>query len=74
MFFPYNEDSSIDKLTFSILSSACLMNLFKRQRDAFGISLFSESLDIKKPKVSKKHYFQLIYELEKKLKKKEILI
>ena len=32
---------------------------------------FSESLDFhKKPKVSKKHYFQLIYELEKKLKKK----
>ena len=29
MFFPYNDDLSIDKLTFSILSSACLMNLFK---------------------------------------------
>ena len=74
MFFPYNDDSAIDKLTFSVLSSACLMNLFKRQRDAFGISLFSESLDFhKKPKVSKKHYFQLMYELEKKLKQKRDL-
>tara|TARA_Y100000589_G_scaffold91630_1_gene86255 strand:- start:24141 stop:25058 length:918 start_codon:yes stop_codon:yes gene_type:complete len=71
MFFPFNEKKSIDKLTFSILSSACLMNLFMRQRDAFGVTLFSESLDFhRNPKASKKHYFQLIYELEKKLKTK----
>tara|TARA_B100001758_G_C18031651_1_gene413356 strand:- start:28 stop:648 length:621 start_codon:yes stop_codon:yes gene_type:complete len=59
----------MDKLTFSVLSSACLMNLFRRQRDAFGMTLFSESLDFHRyPKVSKKHYFQLIYELEQKLR------
>ena len=69
MFFPFKSDSSLDKLTFSVLSAACLMNLFRRQRDAFGVTLFSESLDFHRdPKVSKKHYFQLIYELEKKLK------
>ena len=74
MFFPHNDDSTIDKLTFSILSSACLMNLFRRQRDAFGVSLFSDKLDFhKSPKVSKKHYFQLMYELEKKLKQKKNL-
>ncbi len=67
MFFPFEKESTLDKLTFSILSSACLMNLFRRQRDAFGITLFSESLDFhRSPKVSKKHYFQLIYELEKR--------
>jgi len=71
MFFPFEKESTLDKLTFSILSSACLMNLFRRQRDAFGITLFSESLDFhRSPKVSKKHYFQLIYELEKKIKEK----
>ncbi len=71
MFFPFNKKKSLDKLTFSILSSACLMNLFMRQRDAFGVTLFSESLDFHlNPKASKKHYFQLIYELEKKLKAK----
>ena len=69
MFFPFNKESKMDKLTFSVLSSACLMNLFRRQRDAFGMTLFSESLDFHRyPKVSKKHYFQLIYELEKKLR------
>ena len=71
MFFPFENESTLDKLTFSVLSSACLMNLFRRQRDAFGVSLFSDSLDFHRdPKVSKKHYFQLIYELEKKLKVK----
>ena len=71
MFFPFNKESKMDKLTFSVLSSACLMNLFRRQRDAFGMTLFSESLDFHRyPKVSKKHYFQLIYELEKKIKAK----
>tara|TARA_Y100001954_G_C15764829_1_gene581188 strand:+ start:305 stop:1222 length:918 start_codon:yes stop_codon:yes gene_type:complete len=71
MFFPFNKKNSLDKLTFSILSSACLMNLFMRQRDAFGVTMFSESLDFhRNPKVSKKHYFQLIYELENKLKTK----
>ena len=71
MFFPFKKESNLDKLTFSILSSACLMNLFRRQRDAFGVTLFSESLDFhRNPKVSKKHYFQLIYELEKKIKAK----
>ncbi len=69
MFFPFNKESKMDKLTFSVLSSACLMNLFRRQRDAFGMTLFSESLDFHRyPKVSKKHYFQLIYELEQKLR------
>ena len=71
MFFPFENESTLDKLTFSVLSSACLMNLFRRQRDAFGVSLFSDSVDFHRdPKVSKKHYFQLIYELEKKLKVK----
>ena len=70
MFFPFNKKKNeIDKFTFSILSSACLMNLFRRQKDAFGITLFSDSLELHRaPKVSKKHYFQLIYELEEKLK------
>jgi len=71
MFFPFENGKTLDKLTYSILSSACLMNLFRRQRDAFGITLFSDSLDFhREPKASKKHYFQLIYELEKKIKAK----
>ena len=74
MFFPLKKQGSeIDKFTFSVLSSACLMNLFRRQRDAFGVTLFSDEIDIHRtPKVSKKHYFQLIYELEERLKLKKL--
>ena len=43
MLFPTN--SKINKLNFSIFSAAALINLFKRQRDAVGLSLFSEELD-----------------------------
>ena len=70
MFFSFNK-KSLDKLTFSILSSACLMNLFMRQRDAFGVTLFSETLDFHRvPKTSKNTTWS-IYELENKLKEEE---
>ena len=75
MFFPFNEGNNhINKLDFSLLSSACLMNLFRRQRDAFGITLFTEKIDLHTDaRVSKKHYFRLIYELEKKINEKKKL-
>jgi uncharacterized protein (DUF58 family) len=48
MYFPYKDakKSEINKLKFSCLAAACLMNLLKRQRDAFGISLFDQTLNI----------------------------
>ena len=50
------------------------MNLFRRQRDAFGITLFTEKIDLHTDaRVSKKHYFRLIYELEKKINEKKKL-
>lgn len=59
MYFP-KEDSSkinINKLKFSCLASACLMNLLKRQRDAFGLSLFDHNLNIQTHcKSSTSHY------------------
>ena len=69
MFFPYDKTSNYNnKLDFSLFSSACLMNLFRRQRDAFGITLFSEKIDFHTDsKVTKKHYFRLVHELEKKI-------
>ena len=74
MFFPFTENSKNNKFHFSLFASACLMNLFRRQRDAFGLTLFSESVDLHTDaKVTKKHYFRLIHELEKKiLEKKEL--
>jgi len=44
MFYPQN--SNQNKIRFSILSAAAIMYLMKRQRDAFGLSIFSEKVDI----------------------------
>ena len=44
MFYP--QGSKQNKIRFSILSAAAIMYLMKRQRDAFGLSVFSEKVDI----------------------------
>ncbi len=47
MYFPESKNNkSINKLIFSSLAAASLMNLLKKQRDSFGLSLFDESLRI----------------------------
>ncbi|SFH17715.1 DUF58 domain-containing protein [Pedobacter insulae] len=43
MYFP---DDNYNKLTFSIQSTAALMYLLKKQRDAFGLSLFTDQLTL----------------------------
>ena len=56
MYFP-NEADKINKLQFSALAGASLMNLLKKQRDAFGLSLFEDDLKIHSQcKSSTKHY------------------
>ena len=58
MYFPLHLKNN--KLNFSLLSSACLMNLFRRQRDAFGITFFSDEVNFhSEAKLSKKHYLGL---------------
>lgn len=42
MYFPVG---GMNKLMFAACSAAVLMELFKKQRDAFGLSYFSESLE-----------------------------
>jgi len=44
MYFPESSTHS-NKLEFSALAAASLMNLLQKQRDAFGLSLFDQSLD-----------------------------
>lgn len=58
MYFPKSDKSSkLNKLQFSSLAAASLMNLLKKQRDAFGISLFDTDLKIHtQAKTSTKHY------------------
>ncbi|WP_461485716.1 DUF58 domain-containing protein [Pedobacter sp.] len=46
MYFP---NDSYNKLTFSVQSTAALIYLLKRQRDAFGLSLFTDELKLNTP-------------------------
>ncbi len=47
MYFPENADkktNNLNKLQFSSLAAAALMHLLKKQRDAFGLSLFDNEV------------------------------
>lgn len=68
MLFPLNEEES--KLSFSIYTAASLIELLKRQRDAVGVSLFTDKLDLHtSAKSSTRHHMYLYSELEKYLNK-----
>lgn len=73
MYFPLKDKltaSDPSKLGFSILACAALMNLLKRQRDAVGLSVFAEELEMHSPsKTSHSHHKHLLWELEKLIQK-----
>ena len=59
-------DKGTNKLQFSIYAIASLMYLFKKQRDAFGLCVFSDKLDwMSQVKSTNVHLFYLYAELEK---------
>ena len=68
MYFPeinYDDATAFNKIKFSVYAAAALMNLLKRQRDAVGLSIFSNQLNIHSPaKSSVVHHKFLINELE----------
>src|ERR1700754_927407 len=62
-------EKGINKLQFSIYAIASLMYLFKKQRDAFSLCLFSDKIDwISSVKSTSTHLFYLYAELEKAYK------
>jgi uncharacterized protein (DUF58 family) len=62
----YYPDKDFNKVLFSIYSAASLMYLFKKQRDAFGLSFFSDKLELSTPaKSTTIHQKYLFSELEK---------
>ncbi len=74
MYFPEpkktHKADHINKLRFSALSAAALMNLLRKQRDAFGLGIFDESVQLKtQTKSSTKHYRLLLSYLEQLLEK-----
>lgn len=72
MYFPVKEHLSIEnpnKITFSVYATACLMYLLRKQRDAVGLSVFSDRLELQTPTRSNDvHHKYLYHELEQFLK------
>jgi len=59
-------EKGLNKLQFSTYAVASLMHLFKKQRDAFGLCLFSDKIDwLSAAKSTSTHLFHLYAELEK---------
>lgn len=70
MYFPKDrKDNELNKLQFSALAAASLMNLLKKQRDAYGLSLFDDTVHVHtKAKSSTTHYRLLLTYLDRLLK------
>lgn len=65
-----NQNFFENKIGFSVLASAVLMNLLKKQRDAVGISVFSDSYEYYAPeKGSDRHHRMILNALEGLLEK-----
>lgn len=60
-----NQNFYENKIGFSVLASAVLMNLLKKQRDAVGLSVFSDSYEYYAPeKGSDRHHRMVLNTLE----------
>jgi len=69
MYFPKDEKGYGNKMKFSVLCAAAIINLLKRQRDAAGLSVFSNHLMVNTPaKSSTKHLDALFSNLENLIK------
>ena len=67
MYFP---DKDHNKLHFALYASAALMHILKKQRDAFGLTLFSDSLENHTSAKSSVTHFQHILGILEQLIKK----
>ncbi len=69
MYYPVIDNPTVnkpDKITFSCYAAACIANLLQRQRDAIGLSLFSEDIQLFTPVRSSYQHLQYLYtQLEK---------
>jgi uncharacterized protein (DUF58 family) len=68
MHYPIVKEQQLDRLNkvgFSAVASACLMEVLKRQRDAVGLSVFADSYQYYAPeKGSDRHRKMLLHQLE----------
>lgn len=69
MYFPFNEtkNNKTNKIIFSVYSAAAIMQMLKKQRDAVGITLFSEDIEEHTQCKSTSTHHKLIYNILEKL-------
>lgn len=76
MHYPLIENLSIkrlNKIAFSALASASLMQILKKQRDAVGLSVYSDVLEFYSPeKGSERHHQMLLNTLDELVNKKPV--
>lgn len=76
MHYPKLEDKAPffkNKIGFSVLASAVLMNILKKQRDAVGLSVFSDTYEYYAPeKGSDRHHRMILNTLENLLVKPKV--
>jgi len=73
MYFPDDKGAKMNKIKFAVYSAAALINLLKRQRDASGLSIFSDGVKVNTAARSSTKHQQMIYaHLDKLLKDKPI--
>jgi uncharacterized protein (DUF58 family) len=71
MYYPVIDKPTLenpDKITFSVYAAAALMYMLKQQRDAFGLSIFSDKLETHiSPRSSSVHHKFLLSQLDRLL-------
>ena len=71
MYYPNLESPSLEKpnkLLFAIYASAVMMNLLKKQRDAVGLSVYADKLEVHTPNRTTQRHHRILYnELDKLL-------
>jgi uncharacterized protein (DUF58 family) len=71
MHYPESKNDSLtnlNKIGFSTVAAAALMNILKRQRDAVGLSIYSDHYEFyTQAKGSERHHRMILKELEKRL-------
>lgn len=64
MYYPELKNLSIDnlnKIGFGVLSIAALMQILKKQRDAVGLSIYSDTYNFHANEKSSERHFQMLY-------------
>jgi uncharacterized protein (DUF58 family) len=77
MYFPVPDGKEVkqNKITFSVYCAAAMIELLRRQRDAVGLSIFSEKVEVHTPaKSSSLHHKMLYHELEKRIQPHDVKV